>query len=168
MTEWLNVERKIQMEKTLKLLATWFYVGTSPKAPGTLGTLAAMPLAYFLLFLPPELYMLFVLIFTAVSIWVCSLYELNIQKHDSQEIVLDEVVGYLIALTWLPNTPLVFIMAFLIFRFFDILKPFPIGWIDKNLKGGVGVVADDVVAGIITNMLLHLFTKNAYLWGGLF
>ena len=156
------------MEKTLKLLATWFYVGTSPKAPGTFGTLAAFPLAYVLLFLPPELYMLAVLFFTAFSVWVCSLYELTIQKHDSQEIVIDEVVGYLIALTWLPQTPLVFIMAFLIFRFLDILKPFPISWIDKNIKGGLGVVADDVAAGIITNILLHWLIENKNIWGGLF
>ena len=142
-------------KQIVEFIATWGYIGKAPKAPGTFGTLAAVPLAIGLLHFGDIFYMTFTLLFAAASIWVAQLYEVIFQSHDAKEVVVDEVAGTLVAFTALNSWPL-FIAAFVLFRFFDILKPFPVGWADKNIKGGVGVVADDLLAGILTNMILQI------------
>jgi len=99
-----------------------------------------------------------------VAIVICQLYEGKFGMHDGPEIVIDEVAGYMITLTWLPLTWQVWVLSFFLFRALDILKPFPLSWIDRRVKGGAGVVADDVAAGVIANMALQaLYTHTTWL-----
>lgn len=108
--------------------------------------------------MPPYYYILFLLFCSLVSIKVAGETERLFGKKDCQIIVIDEVVGVFFTMFLLPPTWTYLIAGFFIFRFFDIAKPFPARWIDRNLKGGRGVVLDDVVAGIYSNLSLHLFT----------
>lgn len=142
--------------KFLEFIVTFGGVGLIKKAPGTWGSLAGVPVVFLLSQSSPIFYMLCVGLLTLFSIVVIQAYENLHQNHDSQKIVLDEVVGYMIAMTWLPFTWQSYLLAFVLFRFFDILKPFPIGIIDKKVKGGLGVVADDVVAGLVSNFILQV------------
>ncbi len=133
--------------KVLNLIAVWFGVGLCPAAPGTAGTLAALPLIFFAgcsgLF--GKSVLLAVLVCAAV--WSSDFYRRCAGIEDPPEVVVDEVVGFFIAVApWKPSWKLLF-AGFLLFRFFDIVKPFPVG-IAERLPGGVGIVADDVVAGI--------------------
>ncbi len=146
------------------IVATWFGLGKIKKAPGTFGTLGAIPLVWAISLLGPIYYMGFVLLFLPVSIIAAQVYENKKGGHDSKEIVVDEVIGFLITMTWLPMTlPSVF-LGFLLFRFFDIVKPPPIGYLDRKVKGGFGVVVDDVVAGLISNLILQvIYTQTAWL-----
>lgn len=144
------------MNRLVELFATYFYVGKIPKAPGTWGTLAALPLWYGLSFLNPLWYMTVVFILVLSSIFICQIYEKNTESHDSKEIVIDEVVGFLITMTWLPVTWQSAVFGFVAFRFLDILKPPPIRQLDQKVQGGVGVVIDDVAAGILANILLQI------------
>ena len=144
------------MNRLVEIFATYFYVGKIPKAPGTWGTLAALPLWYGLSFLNPLWYMTVVFILVLSSIFICQIYEKNTESHDSKEIVIDEVVGFLITMTWLPVTWQSAVFGFVVFRFLDILKPPPIRQLDQKVQGGVGVVIDDVAAGILANILLQI------------
>ncbi len=148
----------------LKKFVTFFGAGLSPKAPGTVGTLATIPLAALMIWSGPFVHMGFTIILTVVSIILCEKYEKQIGGHDHSHIVIDEVVGFLITMTWLPLTWQSFAFGFALFRFFDILKPWPISHLDRNVKGGLGVVVDDVVAGLFANILLQvIYTKTAWL-----
>lgn len=148
----------------LKKLAVFFGAGYSPKAPGTVGTLATIPLYWLLMQPGPLFYMSFVVFLLPLAILAAEVYEQEMQRHDSSEIVIDEVLGFLITMTWLPLTWQAVTLGFFIFRFLDILKPFPIGYLDKKVQGGLGVIVDDVAAGIIANILLQiLYTKTALL-----
>ena len=150
--------------KIAELISTWFWVGKMKVAPGTWGTLATMPLVLLLSWSGPVIYMAFTLVLLFVGILAADIYEKSLGEHDSSSIVIDEVVGMLIAMTWLPMTWQSLVFGFLIFRFFDIFKPFPISWLDKKIGGGLGVMIDDVAAGIITNMILQvLYTKTSWL-----
>ncbi len=153
------------MEKFLNLILTGFYVGKLPFAPGTWGTFWAIPL--FLLLAPfggvVYLTVTFILIFIFIA--CCQLYENISQTHDSSEIIVDEIVGCLIAFYLLPITWQTILIGFLLFRLFDIWKPYPISFIDKKVKGGFGVVLDDVVAGLFANIILQIIYYNTSLLG---
>jgi phosphatidylglycerophosphatase A len=151
----------------LKLFVTFGGAGLSPKAPGTMGTLAALPLAALTLWAGPLWHMGGTLLLTIFSIWACEMYERQKGGHDHQEIVIDEVIGLLITVTLLPLTWQTLVAGFVVFRFFDILKPFPISLIDKKVMGGVGVVADDVAAGIVANLILQWVYGNTFLLGAM-
>ena len=100
------------------------------------------------------------------SIWVSHLYEKQTGLHDSKEVVIDEVVGFLVAMTWLPLTWQAFLAAFILFRIFDIWKPLFIGQLDRKVTGGFGVVMDDVAAGLVTNVILQwVFHRTNWLGG---
>ncbi len=144
----------------LKKLAVFFGAGYSPKAPGTVGTLATIPLYWLLMQAGPLFYMSFVVFLLPLAILAAEVYEQEMQRHDSSEIVIDEVLGFLITMTWLPLTWQAVTLGFFIFRFLDILKPFPIGYLDKKISGGLGVVADDVAAGILGNIFLQLINNQ--------
>lgn len=138
------------------LIATFFNVGKSPKAPGTMGTLAAIPLWYFLAKMPEMYYLIAVFLICILGIFAAQVYEKEMGTHDSGEIVIDEVAGYLITMALLPVTWKSAVLGFILFRILDILKPFPIGMLDKKIQGGVGVMADDIAAGIIASVLLQV------------
>jgi phosphatidylglycerophosphatase A len=141
-------------------------LGRLPKAPGTFGTLAGIPLAYGLALAGPTVYLVATLVILVFSIFVCEIYERHTAKHDSQHIVIDEVVGFLIAFAWLPFTWQSVLAAFVAFRFFDVLKPYPISVLDARVKGGLGVMIDDVAAGLAANIVLQALASRSDFLGG--
>lgn len=149
----------------IAFLATGFYSGRIPFMPGTWGTLVAIPIVFALSFLGVFPYMIFTIVLVALSISICEAHERALKTHDAKEIVLDEIVGFMVAMTWLPMTWQSLALGFFVFRFFDILKPFPISWVDARLKGGFGVVADDILAGIFSNILLQVAYNKTNLLG---
>jgi phosphatidylglycerophosphatase A len=152
------------MKFTVELLATYFYVGKLPKAPGTWGTLLTVPVWYAMTKLSSLLYMVLVFLLLLLGIFICQLYEKYFATHDASEIVLDEVVGFLITMTWLPVTWQSLVAGFVLFRALDIMKPPPIRQLDQKVKGGMGVMIDDVGAGIIANLILQLvYTQTSWL-----
>ena len=144
------------MNRFILLLATGFGVGYSPIAPGTLGTLVAIPVYYFLSNILSPVYEITLVGFFFLSVWVSENGERFLGKKDDQRIVIDEIMGFLITMLWVPKTLLFVIIGFFLFRFFDILKPFPIRRLEKGFKGGFGIVLDDVVAGVYANIVLRL------------
>lgn len=144
------------MKHFILLFATGFGVGYSPVAPGTLGTLIAIPVYYFLSNILSPIYEITLVGFFFLSVWISENAERVFRKKDDQRIVIDEVIGFLITMLWVPKTLLFVIIGFLLFRFFDILKPFPIRRLEKGFKGGFGIVLDDVVAGVYANIILRL------------
>ena len=148
-----------EMKRFILLLATGFGVGYSPIAPGTLGTLVAVPIYYFLSENPSPLYEITLVGFFFLSVWISENAERYFGKKDDQRIVIDEIIGFLITMLWIPKTIPFIIIGFFLFRFFDILKPFPVRHLEKGLKGGYGVVLDDVLAGVYANIILHVLYK---------
>lgn len=152
------------VQKILLQIALFFGVGKAPKAPGTWATLATVPLALLVNWAGPFWAMATAVLLLPLSIVAAEIYEQVHQSHDSKEIVIDEVLGFLITMTWLPITWQSYFLGFFLFRLLDILKPFPIGYLDKKVRGGLGVVIDDVVAGIIANIILQIiYTQTNWL-----
>ena len=137
-------------------LATGFGVGYSPIAPGTMGTLIAIPVYYFLSNVSSPIYEITLIGFFFLSVWISENAETFFGRKDDPRIVIDEMIGFLITMLWIPKTIRFIIIGFFLFRLFDILKPFPIRRFEKRLKGGFGVVLDDVIAGVYANIILHL------------
>jgi phosphatidylglycerophosphatase A len=131
------------------LLATVFGVGWLPKAPGTWGSLAALAMGWFIVAEagPAALIGSIVLVF-GVGVWACAGYTKATGTHDSSACVIDEVVGQWIVLLVVPLDPWSYATAFATFRFFDIIKPWPTGWADRTISGGLGTMIDDVLAGL--------------------
>jgi phosphatidylglycerophosphatase A len=131
------------------LLATWFGAGRLPRAPGTWGSLTALPLAAALDWSGGAwLVLLAALAVFGLGVWASDRYMAAYRLHDPAAIVVDEVVGQLLTLALLPLTPIAYLLGFVLFRVADMLKPWPAAWIDRTVAGGVGVMLDDVVAGI--------------------
>lgn len=150
--------------KVAEIVSTWFYVGKIRWAPGTLGTLATIPFVIVFQMMGSIGYIAVTFLIVFLGIFLSDIYEKSKGDHDLSEIVIDEVAGYMIAMTLLPMTWQALTLSFLIFRFFDIFKPFPIGWLDRKINGGLGVMVDDIAAGVITNVILQiLYTKTAWL-----
>jgi phosphatidylglycerophosphatase A len=159
--------------RVIEFFATAGFVGLIPKAPGTFGTVVAIPIAFLLARGGPVFYLVATALLIAFSIYISEMHERVLGTHDSKQIVIDEVVGYLVAFAWLPMTWMAFLAAFIVFRFFDIVKPYPISVLDRKVKGGLGVVVDDLAAGLITNIILQIvMTKTEWLgktgYGGFF
>jgi phosphatidylglycerophosphatase A len=146
--------------KIVEFLATGFYLGKIRPAPGTWGTFLGIPIAYALTFGSHFSYMLGSILLLAFAVAIAEMYEVITGHHDTSEIVIDEVVGYVIAMTWLPATWQFFAAAFVVFRFFDILKPYPINIMDQKIRGGLGTILDDVAAGLVSNLVLQLIYVN--------
>ncbi len=141
-------------------LAFGFGSGLSPFAPGTMGTIAAIPIYLIMvLFLPQWLYIVLTLIFLVVGIGICDRVSNDLQTHDFSGIVWDEIVGYLITMIFIPLSWEFIILGFILFRFFDILKPWPISWLDKEISGGLGIMLDDVLAGVFAWLGLFLISQ---------
>ena len=140
-------------EKLIKLLATGFGSGLAPFAPGTVGTLVGVVVCLLCLPLPWPLRLLTVIALSALSIYVAGQAELIYKKKDDQRIVIDEIVGLQITMLPVAITGLNLCVGFVLFRIFDILKPFPINNLQR-LPGGWGVVIDDVGAGIYAGAVM--------------
>lgn len=145
------------VKKLAILLATGMYIGYSPVAPGTIGSLAGAVICFFLSSANLLIYAIALLSGFFASIWASSIAKEHFGKKDPRQIVCDEIIGYMTALFLIPFALLNISIVFLLFRFFDILKPFPIGIIDKKMESGLGIVLDDVLAGIYANISFRLF-----------
>ena len=156
-----NAASLINKKNPIHWLATGFGLGLAPYAPGTCGTLLAIPL-YFLLYKTLEFYYFFVIILFISGIFICAKTGKDFKKTDHGAIVIDEVLGFLVTLLFVPFSWFNLILGFLLFRFFDITKPFPIRQIDAKLKGGFGVMLDDLLAGIFAGLWLYLI--NGFLF----
>lgn len=137
-------------------LAFGFGSGAAPFAPGTFGTLAAVPLYLLLDFLPLSYYLLALIVTFALGIYLCDKTARDIGVHDHGGIVWDEFVGYWVTMLVAPQGWMWIVLGFVLFRFFDIVKPFPIGWLDKQIGGGLGIMVDDVVAGSFAWICLQM------------
>ena len=136
-------------------LALGFGSGLSPRAPGTAGTVAALPIVVLLLRqVDPLVYAAVTVFFLGVGIPLCEWVARDMAVKDPGCIVWDEIVGMLIAAWMLPNL-LWLPVAFVLFRIFDIWKPWPVSWCDRQLTGGMGIMLDDVVAGLYSLLILQ-------------
>jgi phosphatidylglycerophosphatase A len=143
-------------------IATVVGVGTLPIAPGTAGSLVAVPLLPALAALrtvAPGSYALVVIVLVALAIWAAGRAEELLGAQDHSRIVVDEVVGMIVAGVLLPGTWLAAGIAFLLFRIFDTVKPFPADFIDGRIEGGIGVVGDDLVAGLYAGLVGRLLLE---------
>lgn len=146
------------LRNPLHLLSLGFGSGLAPVAPGTFGTLAAVPLYLLAQPLPLPAYLVLVAAMLVAGIVLCGYTSRALGTHDHGGIVWDEIVGYFIAMTAAPPGWGWLLAGFLLFRLFDIWKPWPIGWLDRRLSGGVGIMLDDIVAGIYALLVMKFAT----------
>ncbi len=141
------------------LLAFGFGSGLLPAAPGTWGTVVAVPLFWSLSDWTLLGYLCVVVVIGALSVWVCGRTARFLGVHDDRAIVADEIVGFLVAMIGVPFTAGTVVLGFILFRAFDVLKPWPIGLLDRRLRGGLGIVADDVAAGIYAAVSMQVAVR---------
>jgi phosphatidylglycerophosphatase A len=142
-------------DKAVVFLATGFYIGNIPFAPGTFGTILGLPFCFLLAGLNISHAVVCLLIFIILAVWISHIAEKKLAKSDPGCIVIDEIAGMAVTLMGLPFNLTTGAIGFIIFRILDISKPFPIRTVEKHLTGGFGIVADDVIAGVVANLLLR-------------
>lgn len=147
------------MVKLLMFLATGCGAGYLPWAPGTWGSLVALPLCFLLSLLNGPFYWISLLAIVVLAIVAAGAAEKILDRKDPGVVVIDEVAGMLVTMIGAPNTLLAYGAGFLLFRLFDIVKPFPARWADQHLNGGVGIVMDDLVAGGYALLCLQLLSR---------
>lgn len=143
----------------IHFIAFGFGSGISPIMPGTCGTLVAIPLYLLMRNLPLAIYIAIVIAGFLIGVWICDVTEKAIGVHDYSGIVWDEVIGYWITMFMAPTGWWWTIIGFILFRIFDIWKPWPVGWIDRHVHGGLGVMVDDVAAAIYAAISLQVLVK---------
>jgi len=146
------------------LLATGLGAGLAPRAPGTFGTLVGVAVYLPLAGLSLSVYLSVVALVIVLGIWICDRAARKLGVHDAPAIVFDEIAGILVTLAATPLQWPWILAGFVLFRFFDILKPWPIAWLDKNIAGGLGIMVDDLVAGLFA---LALLQAAQWLWMGI-
>jgi phosphatidylglycerophosphatase A len=143
------------MIRLIMAIATGLYSGYLPKAPGTWGSVVGLIVYFFLRDLSLPAYLTTIGVLLAVGTFAAGSAEKIMDRKDPGQVVIDEIVGMLITLAAAPAQPIVWLLGFGLFRFFDIIKPFPIQWIDKRIQGGIGIMMDDVVAGLYGFLVLQ-------------
>ena len=146
-------------DDVVMFLATGFYIGNIPFAPGTVGSLIGLLPCFALAGISMAAAMLCILLFIFLAAGIADAAEKILKQNDPGCIVIDEIAGMMVTLFGLPFNPITVVSGFIIFRILDILKPFPIRNLDKRIPRGLGVVADDVAAGIIANILLRIIIQ---------
>lgn len=136
-------------------IAFGFGSGTLPKAPGTWGSLAAMPFLYVLQWLPDWGYLLLLGVAFLFGCWLCGKVASDLQVHDHSGIVWDEMLGIWMVFWLVPLHGYWLLAGFLLFRLFDVFKPWPISWVDRHVHGGLGIMLDDVLAGLFAWLALQ-------------
>ncbi|MEX2131532.1 MAG: phosphatidylglycerophosphatase A [Pseudohongiellaceae bacterium] len=139
----------------LHLLAFGFGCGASPKAPGTVGTALAVAIYLLLPSMHWLVYLLFLAITFGLGIWICEVTSRDLQIQDHPGIVWDEFVGYWITMFLAPSGWIWVVAGFAMFRLLDIVKPWPVGWADRQVHGGLGIMLDDAIAGIMAALTLQ-------------
>ena len=143
------------MRDPVQWLATGFGAGLAPRAPGTAGTLVALLPAWLMLDLATGVRIGIVVVLFILGIFICAASARRLATHDHPSIVFDEIVGYLVTTLVQSGDPLWLVPAFFLFRLFDIWKPWPIRDLDHRLAGGLGIMLDDVVAGVFAAVSLE-------------
>ena len=144
------------LKRPVCFLGLGFGSGLAPKAPGTFGTVAALPIYWLIKDLPIAIYLVITLLAFIAGIWICQQSADWLGKDDPSAVVWDEIVGYLITMIAAPSGWQWIVLGFVLFRLFDIVKPWPISWADKSLHGGLGIMVDDVIAGLFAGIILQL------------
>lgn len=142
--------------KPTHFIAFGFGAGLAPIAPGTFGTLMGIPFYLLLSWLPNLYYLIAVVLITIASMWLSDIVSKEINVHDHPGMCLDEIVGFLVTMCFAPHGWLWIAIGFGLFRFFDIVKPWPISYIDQKVHGGFGIVLDDVIAGIFSLVVIQI------------
>jgi len=155
-----KVTFKMLLKRPACFLAYGFGSGLAPKAPGTFGTLVAIPIYFLMQGLSLGSYLALTCFGFIVGIWLCQRAADWLQKDDPSEIVWDEVIGYLVTMAAAPIAWWWCIVGFVLFRIFDIAKPWPVSLADKKLHGGFGIMLDDVIAGIYALIALQLIAYS--------
>lgn len=137
------------------LLAFGFGSGLSVITPGTLGTLVAVPIYLLMAAAPLWLYATLTLLAAVAGVHLCGYASQHLGVHDHKGIVWDEFAGFWLAMLAIPPSWQNIFAGFVLFRFFDMVKPWPISWVDKKIHGGLGIMLDDILAGIATSACLH-------------
>jgi phosphatidylglycerophosphatase A len=150
-----NVPRSI-WSNPVHFLAFGLGSGAAPYAPGTFGTLAAIPVyLVFVQFMAWPIYGLIVAAMFVFGVWLCDRTERDIGVHDHSGIVWDEIVGYLVTMFAIPVSWIWVVAGFFLFRLFDVWKPFPVRQLERRYQNGFGNMADDLLAGVYANLVLH-------------
>jgi phosphatidylglycerophosphatase A len=144
-------------QSIILFLATGAYSGNIPFAPGTWGTLVGLPLCYFLSLLTWPLQLIMLFLFMPFAAWISGQGEQYLGGKDPGAIVIDEIAGIMVTLVFVPFSFFHAIVGFLLFRFFDILKPYPISRAETYFQGGTAVLMDDIIAGIFARIILEVF-----------
>lgn len=150
---------RFDLRKPHHFLALGFGAGLLRPAPGTWGTLVAIPIFLLLSYFSPLVYILVTLVVSVAGIWICGQCAEDIGEHDHGAIVWDEIAGFLVTMTLVEATWLNILLGFALFRCFDIVKPWPIGYVDRKVRGGFGIMIDDIIAGLFSLIILHLILK---------
>ena len=143
-------------EKAVIFLATGCFLGNIPFAPGTFGSLLGIPLCFVLSKTDVLVAAMLTLLLIVFAIWIAHIAEKSLNETDPGNIVIDEIAGLTVTFIGVPFHLASLVLGFLLFRVLDIAKPFPIRRLERNLSGGVGIVLDDVIAGIYSNLILRL------------
>lgn len=144
-----------QLTKWQHFFALGFGSGLAPKAPGTFGTLVALPLVWLLSLAGTTWFIGFLVAGTLLGIYVCGKTATDVGEHDHGAIVWDEVMGFTLTMLLVPITFATLLLGFVLFRFFDIVKPWPIRWFDQRVHGGLGIMLDDLLAALPALAILH-------------
>ena len=147
---------KAVFSQPIHFLAFGFGSGLSPIAPGTMGTLVGIPIYLVLSTFDLVLYSFAVIIISIIAVFIAGRSAKLLKTHDHGGIVIDEICGYLVTMLFAPSGWLWILIGFCLFRFFDIVKPWPIAWLDRHIGGGMGIVVDDLMAGIYALLSLQL------------
>ncbi|WP_026376963.1 phosphatidylglycerophosphatase A [Aestuariibacter salexigens] len=150
-----TLRQRVSLKNPVHFLALGFGSGLVPVMPGTFGSLAAFPIILAMSWLPLWGYLLATLIICVAGIWICGKTAKEMQVHDHGSIVWDEVAGMAVTFIAVPLSLTNLIVGFLLFRLFDILKPWPINAFDKRIHGGTGIMLDDLAAGGLAMLVLH-------------
>ncbi|MCC6545173.1 MAG: phosphatidylglycerophosphatase A [Nitrospirae bacterium] len=145
-----------QRQLIIKFLSSGFFAGYFPVAPGTIGSLAGILACFLLRDVPFSTYVIIVILILIAGIYIAGEAEKIYQAKDCPHIVIDEIAGIFFTFIYIPKDLGFLLAGFLAFRFFDILKPYPIRMIDEKIEGGWGIMFDDVLAGIYANLLIRL------------
>lgn len=154
---------KVSLRHPIHFLSLGFGSGCSPYAPGTFGTLAALPFVYAMSLLTLPVFIAVTVITCVVGFYLCGMTAKAMEVHDHPAIVWDEIAGMMITMLMVPMQWQTLTAGFVLFRLFDIVKPWPIKWIDKHVHGGFGIMLDDILAGVFACAILHLLLHFEWL-----
>jgi phosphatidylglycerophosphatase A len=154
-----KVEASRVFKDPVLFLAFGFGSGLVPRAPGTAGTAAAIPLYLWFSQYPLTIYLALVFLVSITGVWICQKASARLGAHDHPGIVWDEFAGFLVTMIPASASWIWVVAGFVLFRVFDIWKPWPISWADRELKGGLGIMLDDLLAGGVAAVILFIVIR---------